>query len=530
MLPNFLSNFPKDILKFDLLIVQKMEKNEKDRSVIIIGAGFAGLAAGIYAQLNGYRSQIFELHDKPGGLCTSWQKKGYTIDGCIHWLVGSDPSSMIHDFWEEVGLAQGRKFIYMDEYMHFEGSDGRKVVLYSNIDRLEKELLDFSPPDAPVIKDFISGIRMCLAFDQPSKHLPLVTKIWKQIRMISGFVVNGKKMKRWMKTTCGDFAARFTDPLLRKAFSVMWGEKFSMLFMLFTFAYLHKKNAGYPLGGSMPMSRALEARYLALEGTIHYNKPVRKILTEDDMAVGIVLEDGTEILSSRVISAADGHTTIFKMLDGKYVDDKIRKMYDTWPLFPSLIFAGFGVNRSFDEMPKSVSGFGFALNEPVEIADITVDMLFVHLYHHDNSLAPEGKTALTVMLNTGYDYWKNLAADRKAYLAKKEEVGKKLVSILEKRFPGISSQIEMIDIATPTTFERYTGNWKGTFEGWQITPENAGVVMKPLSQKLPGLRNFYMCGQWVEPGGGLPTGIISARRLFKSICKEDAAKFSVADK
>jgi len=85
--------------------------------------------------------------------------------------------------------------------------------------------------------------------------------------------------------------------------------------------------------------------------------------------------------------------------------------------------------------------------------------------------------------------------------------------------------VEVIDVATPLTFERYTGNWKGSFEGWLITPENSSVIMKPMSQSLPDLNNFYMCGQWVEPGGGLPTAIMSGRRLIKKICKEDRRKF-----
>ena len=77
----------------------------QDKTVIIIGAGFAGLSAGIYARLNGYQVRIFEMHDKPGGLCTSWRRKGYTIDGCIHWLVGSNPKSAMNRSWQEVGLA-----------------------------------------------------------------------------------------------------------------------------------------------------------------------------------------------------------------------------------------------------------------------------------------------------------------------------------------------------------------------------------------------------------------------------------------
>ncbi len=47
-----------------------------DKSIIIIGAGFAGLAAGIYGRMNGYNTRIFEMHNQPGGLCTSWKRNG----------------------------------------------------------------------------------------------------------------------------------------------------------------------------------------------------------------------------------------------------------------------------------------------------------------------------------------------------------------------------------------------------------------------------------------------------------------------
>jgi phytoene dehydrogenase-like protein len=502
-----------------------MNSNNNDNSIIIIGAGFAGLAAGIYAQMNGYKTQIFEMHDKPGGLCTSWKRKGYTIDACIHWLVGSSPDSSMHQFWEEVGVTQGREFIYMDEYMHFETADGRVLTFYSDADRLEKHLLEFSPQDAGKIKEFIKAIRICRAFDQPPKNASWPERIIKQARLIWTFITKGKKLQEWMKTTGKEFAAGFKDPLLKKAFDEIWIPEFSILFMFFTFAYLHKRNAGYPLGGSLPMSKAMEERYKGLGGTIHYKKRVDKILTDGDKATGIKLEDGTEHRGSGVISAADGYTTIYKMLDGKYTDEKITHIYDRWLPFSPLIFIGIGVNRKFDDVPLSVSGFSFPLKEPVQIGDKQRERLPVHLYHHDPSMAPEGHTSLTVMLETDYDYWKKLHEDRNEYDREKDKIGKRVIELLEQRFAGISSQVEMIDVATPMTFERYTGNWKGSFEGWLITPENSNVLMKPMSQKLPGLSNFHMCGQWVEPGGGLPTGVISGRRLVKAICKEDGKKF-----
>ncbi|HEY5494554.1 MAG TPA: FAD/NAD(P)-binding protein [Candidatus Anoxymicrobiaceae bacterium] len=71
--------------------------------MIIIGAGMGGLAAGIYGQLNGYDTSIFEQHNAPGGQCASWRRKGYTFDACIHHLYGCAPGSHVYELWKEIG-------------------------------------------------------------------------------------------------------------------------------------------------------------------------------------------------------------------------------------------------------------------------------------------------------------------------------------------------------------------------------------------------------------------------------------------
>ena len=55
--------------------------------ISIIGAGVAGLSAGCYLQMNGFETEIFEKHSRPGGLCTSWKRGEYTFDGGIHLLL-----------------------------------------------------------------------------------------------------------------------------------------------------------------------------------------------------------------------------------------------------------------------------------------------------------------------------------------------------------------------------------------------------------------------------------------------------------
>ena len=74
--------------------------------------------------MNGYKTRIFELHTIPGGMCTSWKRKGYTIDGCFEFLWGADPGSNMHLFWQELGAVQDRQIVYVDEWTRVEWKDG----------------------------------------------------------------------------------------------------------------------------------------------------------------------------------------------------------------------------------------------------------------------------------------------------------------------------------------------------------------------------------------------------------------------
>jgi phytoene dehydrogenase-like protein len=93
-------------------------------------------------------------------------------------------------------------------------------------------------------------------------------------------------------------------------------------------AYMHNKNAGFPVGASLEFAHAIEKRYLELGGKIHYSSQVERISIENNRAVGVRLYNNQESRAHRIISACDGRGTIFDMLGGKFLNHKINKLYD----------------------------------------------------------------------------------------------------------------------------------------------------------------------------------------------------------
>ena len=492
-------------------------ESSNNKTMLIIGAGIAGLSMGVYAQLNGYTSRIHEMHTQPGGLMTAWKRKGYTIDGCIHWLTGSSKDYDYYHYWEEIGLIQGREIFNPEIFIRVEGRNGEVLNFYTNVDQLEKHLVEISPEDQKVIHEMCSTIRAFTKWN-PGINGSLSDTMKSIIPMASVMPV----LIKWGKLTMKEFSSRFKNPFLRETFSTLWFPDISMVGLLMTLAMLHRKAAGYPMGGSLPMAEAVEKRFLELGGQINYNARVQKILVEGVRAVGIRLEDGTEERADVVVSAADGRATIFDMLEGKYIDEKVTDLYKNGKPFPSLLFIGLGVKREITEHFGLTSGLSFPLKEPFTAGGEVVDKLEVMIYNFDPSMAPAGKTAMTVMFPSSYSYWKELSVDHEKYDAEKKQVAMNVIHGLSARFPSLEADVEMADVATPLTFERYTGNYQGNFEGWLPTPQ---AMMKPISKTLPGLKNFYMVGQWVQAGGGLPSGVMTAREVMKCICKLDGRGF-----
>jgi phytoene dehydrogenase-like protein len=492
------------------------------RSIIIIGAGMGGLAAGIYGQINGYETQIFEMHTKPGGQCTSWKRKGYTFDPCIHHFFGCKPGSRVCRMWHELG-ALPRELVRIEHCTAVASPDGKMFLDYYDLEKLKENLLKLSPADSKMIEQYIGSIKV-FCNDKISDAMDSGS-FWKMITILPSML----SMRKWIKMNMRTYSERFSDPFLRKAFALLVyaGPDGPLAFHFGRHAGGLSGDIQWPVGGAAEFAKSIERRYLALGGKVHYKSRVEKILVEKDKAVGIRLADGSEHRADIIISNADGRKTILNMLDGKYINETVRgycaPLSDETPFAVDVFL---GINRDLSGEPSSLV---LLLDRPVNIANHKYECIEAQLYGFDKSMAPAGKGTIKVELPASYTYWKQLYNDdREKYKQEKQKVAELVIEILESHFRGIRNQVEVIDVCTLMTWERYMGG----SQGWFNFPNRKldftmreDISDKKFNTTLPGLSNFYFVGVWATAMGSLAHNANSGKTIIRRICKKDGERF-----
>jgi phytoene dehydrogenase-like protein len=488
-------------------------------SIIIIGAGMGGLAAGIYGRINGFKTQIFEMHTLPGGQCTAWKREGFTFDACVHHLFGCSPSSKIYGLWHEIG-AMPREMVKPADCVSVLSPDGNLFRDYYDIEKLEDHLRALAPEDSQAITDYIKGIRAFSGNDVMGELIlgsPLA-----RLKAIPSLLLKLKLFRPTMRK----FGERFSDPFLKRAFPLLvYSMPETPLFIhLVRHAYGLNDSLQWPVGGALRFALSIERRYKSLGGEIHYDSRVEKILVENNRAVGVRLTNGSEHRADVVISNADGRKTIMDLLEGKYVTEKIRS-YCAEPSdetnWSAHVF--LGVSRDLSSEPSALI---MLLEEPVTIAGHRCESLEMQIYGFDRTMAPAGKGVIKVELVSRYSHWKELFSDRQSYEEEKQRVTAQVLDILERRFPGIKGQVEVVDVPTQITWERYMG---GT-HGFANFPNRKATIWSGLSgaggdMTLPGLSGFYFVGVWASLAGSLFGNALSGRRAIQAVCKREGKKF-----
>jgi phytoene dehydrogenase-like protein len=231
---------------------------------------------------------------------------------------------------------------------------------------------------------------------------------------------------------------------------------------------------------------------------------------ENNRAHGIELTDGTVYRADFVISAADGHSALYDMLGGRYITPRLTEAYASWDLYIPFVQVAFGVKDKL--VSKTV--VTTCLKDKFMIGNLEVKHGYSVLNQSsaDPTLAPEGKTTIMVRFDSAWENWEHISDDE--YNKLTGLLQEKGIEILESHYPGVRDKIEVIDVSTPKTLVKYTGVWKGAYEGFLPT---GNMIKKTLPNTIPGLKGFYMIGQWMFPGGGIPPAVQSGKWVIQSI-------------
>ena len=186
--------------------------------IIIIGGGIAGLSAGIYARKAGFETTIYEKNGVPGGNCSGWNRNGYHIDNCIHWMTGTREGSTQNRIWHEVGaLTDSMNLIKRDSFYVSEWN-GQQIALWRDVERTRQEMLAISPEDEKEINCFIDYVRLAdtvlTSRQEPKELLHTIDEMTFSLthaEMAKAFI-------QYIGLNLEELAMKFKHPLLQHIF------------------------------------------------------------------------------------------------------------------------------------------------------------------------------------------------------------------------------------------------------------------------------------------------------------------------
>ena len=482
------------------------------KRVIVIGAGISGLTSAVYARRSGFEVVVLEKAGSPGGVSTTWSRKGYTFEGGVHWLIGAKEDLPLHAVWIETGALQENNPVFYKDPIYTLVDDAGQMFLRRDLEGLEiKGLRD---------KLALALLRIHLAcfrhFHSPIMDMPGLKSRYPRgfhpmefVRMLPAVIMTPFLL---LESASG-YARRFKNPRIRNLLGAVVDPDINALSFIYTLSTFSTGDSGYPRGGSLRMAQNMADCLTSLGGEIRYHTPALSLSREGD-AVCVQTASGT-LQADAVIISMDARKAIDKLFGEPLQErwaQRMRKHLKT----TQCMFIGLGIKADLSAYPRSMQ---LVLPRPFTVAGITYKTLVVNNYAQEAAYAPPGCTVLTCLLHgDSYAYWAAAKADG-SYAAKKQETIALLIDRLSDRIPEVKTFVEVTDMATPLTYERYCDTYQGSYMSHWAAGKR--VPHAPM-RYAPGI---YFTGQRVSLSGGLPPAAETGHRTAQTLCKDFGVEF-----
>jgi phytoene desaturase len=487
--------------------------------VVVIGAGFGGLAAAIRLQARGFAVTLLEKRDQPGGRAYVYRDRGFAFDG--------GPTVVTAPFLlEELFALAGRKMeehlqlVPVDPFYRIRFHDGRVFDYRGDAERMEAEVARFSPRDVDGYRRFVEEAEKIYRVgferlgDVPFSRLRDMVKIVPQMIRLRSHLSVYSLVSKFVR-----------DPDLRVVLSfhplLVGGNPFTTTSIYALIAFLERKwGVWFARGGTGAIVQALAELFTSLGGTLECGAEVTEIAVENGRAVGVNLAGGRTVPAALVVSNGDAPFTYKRLLDPalrkKYTDEKLDRMRYSM----SLVVAYFGTDRTYPELAHHSILLGPRYRELLD--DIFVNHVVApdfSLYLHaptrtDPSLAPPGCENFYVLspvphLGSGTDWG-----------VEGERYRDRLFESLENTcIPGLRKHLVTSRIVTPQHFQDDLNSLFGAaFSIQPVLGQSAYFRFHNRSEEIDGL---YFVGAGTHPGAGMPGVLSSAKVVDRLIADRD---------
>ncbi len=488
-----------------------------DKRIIIIGAGISGLTCGVYLQRSGFRTLILEKAGNPGGVSTSWKRRGYTFEGGIHWLIGARKGVPLNDIWTETGALQDNNPVFFKDpvYTLFDGDV--RLELHRSMKETCRELGEFSPRDRIALAILRFHV-WCYTFF----HTPVLDLAGLKVRerhrfVLTEFIKMGPAvlLTPWlMSLSARRYISRFRNKSVRRLFEAVVDPEINALSLIYTLSAFASGDSGYPKGGSLRMARNMADTFTSFGGEIRYRTPAQEVVRDGKKLCGVRTADAL-LECDAVVVSVDARTAIDKLFSPPLQDAWARRMRSKL-MTAQCMFIALGVRADLSGRPRCMQ---IVLPQPMSAGGLQFDALTVNNYAMDAEYSPDGCTTLTVILpGNSYRWWK-AAREQGLYQQRKQEAIDAFVRCLADMLPETAGRVEVSDMATPLTYERYCDTFEGSYMSewrpWHLN-HNAPVSYAP---------GIYFTGQRVGFSGGLPVAAETGRRTAQTVCRDFHGEF-----
>ena len=494
---------------------------------IIIGAGLGGLTAAAKLVGAGRRVLVLERNPHPGGTAYIYNRKGFFFP---MGPLGFSHPGLVRSILKDLEVGDGLSLRRVHYRIRAFDCD---VPLSLPPAEMVKELAERFPSDGQAVERFFQEMSAILSF---SYHRDSDTDV-------------SAPSDLYRSSASEYLTRRIRDGRLRRILgSIGTREPYSGLPLLAAMWHLMtEEGIWYPESGLRVFSERL-VRVLARQsdvekasddsGTIRLGTEVTHIRVENGKVVGVTLRDGSKIDSPSVISNADYETTFLTLLDRREIPPLWYRAVSRARQTGSVLQVCLGVDESkadlssFHEASRLIyrsregtpptGGVDWNAAE-VDPGALAKEELEVSLWSkEDASLAPEGKAVVVIRTEAEYSHfvrhrlgWRKRAPGYEAY---KTRLGHALVKEAENLIPRLGDSIQVMDVATPLTFEDQGGRSKGAVAGWSWDYEDFRDE-KPKELIRTPIKGLYMAGYQAFSAlfmGGIPTAMESGKRAAKA--------------